>query len=1480
MGKSSHSTKSMTLGIGPTSFACFLLALFCWMVFSITPLHAQEQDSEPIIKTIISPTDGFRVDEPFHIKFNLQCPESGCPSTLILGLDPTIDFVRAGTGGQLSDTSFDFTNRHLVYSLTTKPDTIEITQSGLFVISQTPTKQPVIRIGIQSGDEGATVEWLEDLAIFPALEKGLNTTDGLTTGKSGQESPVYLRTQLDLETGDNFSYRIATANRTAETIDSLSLVTRFPDQLYPTEISSGWFTRTDPNTPLPSMVVSYQITRTETWEPWGTFESPTDTQSISLINPLLETALLAGEGITQTAPIGAIKIEWVDIPAGYRWGDDGLSQPEIKLAIGPSLNADWVEICTAADLSDDGVEPITICDSSRTKRATPHNDNFDIWAYTNLAGKSPDPNDEVEITLEVETSAESDQPIDILVDLPRWLIYQSTENDLSYLPIIDGELQEEVVQPTFDQRILPENGQVRLHWQWDGDQLVNDLPLPIIKTLVQPGVPVGTQSFPVYALSDRLNRCWGERPSSRDFLDIDQDGDTAELICRIDVEIGFEPVAGLAANFRLAGIPYPGAPFSADFDLINGGNQRLNQMDTAIRLPKGWLTAPPKMPAGLSLAYSTASSLCSGAADCERANWQAIPPADLKQVTAIRIQGEFEPLAAGERLSIRLYLAPPADLAATSRFSWDSILLNATTEKGESVSFRYQPPPLDLSTPPVGVTGGQVFEDENSNGVRDESESALANIPIALISPGGDGRPATADDRIIGWAQSDQDGNYQFSNGLAGVYYLATPQTAGGYTPTEFSGDPDSETNPFTRFAPLSWRTDTFTQFQDVSDLTYHLALAKTESTNIAGVVAHDKNGNAVWDDPISTGANGATVELLDAKNWLLGIATTKTDGFGQPGRFLLSINEDATAEQLAEARLRFTLKTPFVGGTENASGDYQVEIPLDDRNFYAALIQEPAEGFDTSDAPLSYGVAYHPASTDLTLGLISDSDVPAVTNEDDLPKTPITNDDQDQLDDEEGIFFADGGRGTTVDKDNQVIVVMRNQQTFVKRLNGWIDFNGDGQFSEDEKIISNHQLFPKSNPQAERFNYTIPADAACGRTFARFRLGNENSQPDGIDISGEVEDIPYDIECVTDLAITMYPESTPIGPNELSRWFVAITNRGQSPAIDVQASITIPSPFNYQGLVSLTNDPVACTDIDTARVQETIECQIPELTAGQGITLSLSYFLPFDTDARVINSIATASSKTNDPDPSNNLASNSVKVEKTWLLVDPTYEAFTHVSFFPGIIDNPDNREADFKQQNAIATVINVPISITIGVDTNRLPRLTVQTCLDNPEDLNCNSTNFIEGTVIQENYGIERIFYEDDLIYEPENVQVVRLNRISDPNMARCGALGTCVGYDLFRVGRGDVRPYAWNAPTDYFYMGFFTSGGRIVRCPEEGYDNRCFIQYDAKPGDYDVEGFATINLVFEDTRLGPEPVIVKRYLKFRSRIRVFAPFIEPER
>lgn len=75
-------------------------------------------------------------------------------------------------------------------------------------------------------------------------------------------------------------------------------------------------------------------------------------------------------------------------------------------------------------------------------------------------------------------------------------------------------------------------------------------------------------------------------------------------------------------------------------------------------------------------------------------------------------------------------------------------------------------------------------------------------------------------------------------------------------------------------------------------------------------------------------------------------------------------------------------------------------------------------------------------------------------------------------------------------------------------KLDAWLDFNQDGDWTDDgEQILNSVNVVAGVNVLA----YTIPAGAIAGETFARFRLSSLGSlAPTGVADDGEVEDYRY----------------------------------------------------------------------------------------------------------------------------------------------------------------------------------------------------------------------------------------------------------------------------------------------------------------------------------------------------------------------------------
>jgi hypothetical protein len=152
------------------------------------------------------------------------------------------------------------------------------------------------------------------------------------------------------------------------------------------------------------------------------------------------------------------------------------------------------------------------------------------------------------------------------------------------------------------------------------------------------------------------------------------------------------------------------------------------------------------------------------------------------------------------------------------------------------------------------------------------------------------------------------------------------------------------------------------------------------------------------------------------------------------------------------------------------------------------------SDNADTSDAPTSYGEATH-AISGIRLGDSVDADSSALNN------STATGDDVNGTDDENGVTIpASLYRGLT-----QTIPV--SIQNASGRLNGWIDWNADGDFNDAGEQIANDQAVTAGTVN---LSVSVPSGAVLGQSMARFRVSTnagECNTPASATASGEVED-------------------------------------------------------------------------------------------------------------------------------------------------------------------------------------------------------------------------------------------------------------------------------------------------------------------------------------------------------------------------------------
>jgi hypothetical protein len=176
--------------------------------------------------------------------------------------------------------------------------------------------------------------------------------------------------------------------------------------------------------------------------------------------------------------------------------------------------------------------------------------------------------------------------------------------------------------------------------------------------------------------------------------------------------------------------------------------------------------------------------------------------------------------------------------------------------------------------------------------------------------------------------------------------------------------------------------------------------------------------------------------------------------------------------------------------------------------------VQIPEPTFDFGDAPSTYPVTESANAArhrlgDLFLGLSVDAE---------FDGNPSTLADGDQ-DDEDGVFAIT----SLLASSESTVASLRVIASQTGRLNGWIDFNQDGDWNDfGEQIATGVALVAGPNlvPVA------IPGGAQLGDTYARFRLSTDaNLSPGGVASDGEVEDYLFRVSDATGaiVAIEMY---------------------------------------------------------------------------------------------------------------------------------------------------------------------------------------------------------------------------------------------------------------------------------------------------------------------------------------------------------------------
>ncbi len=238
--------------------------------------------------------------------------------------------------------------------------------------------------------------------------------------------------------------------------------------------------------------------------------------------------------------------------------------------------------------------------------------------------------------------------------------------------------------------------------------------------------------------------------------------------------------------------------------------------------------------------------------------------------------------------------------------------------------------------------------------------------------------------------------------------------------------------------------------------------------------------------------------------------------------------------------------------------------------------------GADYGDAPVSFNNgdvdndARHVADGP-QLGAARDADSAA------QPTADASGDDTNgSPDDEDGLIAS----VLTVGKSAAQWTVSVQNAPDGAKLDAWLDFNGDGQWTADERIASGLAMVNGDNT----VTFDVPASAVAGSSVARLRLSTDGvNSPNGAAPDGEVED--HVVTIVDAPVISVDSVSVSEGLSGTTNLVFTITRSHNLTNAQVTVATQDQTAIAGQDYVSLASTPIAFTA--GGNLQQTVTVQV-----------------------------------------------------------------------------------------------------------------------------------------------------------------------------------------------------------------------------------------------------------------------------------------------
>lgn len=414
----------------------------------------------------------------------------------------------------------------------------------------------------------------------------------------------------------------------------------------------------------------------------------------------------------------------------------------------------------------------------------------------------------------------------------------------------------------------------------------------------------------------------------------------------------------------------------------------------------------------------------------------------------------------------------------------------------------------------LGQITGVKWNDSDADGVHDRNEIGVAGITVYMDLNKNGQLDSNEPNRI-----TDTSGRFAFKDLAAGTYQV--------------------------REVPVSGVPQTFPVF-GIHNVT--LEQGKTVNIEFGNAFAGESVYGTTWVDSNGDGLVGLAESRLPGLIVYVDQNNDGRIGYGEPAVLTdASGSYRFTGLAIGNPSIRVVVPPGLDQTTPRNNGGYLTSV----REGSAAV--NLRFGFtvqsDFGDAPAPYPTLLsengpvHPIETGFFLG----ANVDAETNG--THSANADGDDASTTDDENGIQFATpltAGQTARID-------VTASKQGY---LQGWIDFNADGDWLDAGERILTDQLIPGG---VTRLVVDVPSNSTNGRSVARFRFAHESglsfAGPAG---SGEVEDY----------IVTIQNTALPVTPAEANDDLISVFSNSVNTIVNVLANDAL-------GGVGLTIDAI-----------------------------------------------------------------------------------------------------------------------------------------------------------------------------------------------------------------------------------------------------------------------------------------------------------------